>query len=160
MATRSLSGALPNPAPEKRAILLVEDQEDDALLVRRTLAQGGLGCPVTRVKSAYEAMSYLKGEYPYDDRESYPFPVIVLLDIGLPQMDGFELLGWIRHTAEFPLLPVAMLTGSDRMQDARRAYELGATSFFVKPFDFSDAREVCGTLERLIAKATGRQPLE
>ena len=136
----------------QRAILLVEDQENDALLIKRALEESGINDPIHTVRSGLEAMSYLSGDAPFHDRTRYPLPLLVLLDIRMPGPDGFEVLRWIRHNPEFSKLPVVMLTSSEAIQDADAAYRLGATSFFVKPFDFANKRELSEAVKRLVAK--------
>jgi CheY-like chemotaxis protein len=133
-------------------MLLVEDQEDDAILIKRALEESGIKYPIHTVRSGLGAMSYLSGDPPFHDRDRYPLPLLLLLDIRMPGPDGFEVLRWIRHNPEFSKLPVVMLTSSDAIQDADAAYRLGATSFFVKPFDFANTRELSQALKRLVAK--------
>jgi len=145
---------LPATSLIKRAILLVEDQENDALFIKRALEDAGINEPIHTVRSGLEAMSYLSGDAPYHDRNKYPLPILVLLDIRMPDPDGFEVLRWIRHGPEFSKLPVVMLTSSDRIHDADAAYRLGATSFFVKPLDFMNKRELSQALKRLVARGT------
>ena len=137
-------------SPFQRAILLVEDQEDDVLLLRLAFEKAGLKWPILRVGSGLEAQAYLNGVPPYQDRVSYPFPSLVLLDIRMPLMDGYEVLRWIRHQPEFASIPVVMLTGSDQMRDANTAYQLGANSFLVKPMDFNNTAEISRSIEHLI----------
>jgi len=99
-----------------------------------------------------DGIAYLQGTHPYDDREKYPLPVLVLLDIKMPGMDGFEVLRWIRRQWEFFELCVVMLTSSDHIRDANEAYHLGANSFLVKPLDFHNAAELARSLERLLTQ--------
>lgn len=99
-----------------------------------------------------DCIGYLNGDRPYDYRDKYPFPVMVLLDIKMPCMDGFEMLRWIRHQPKFAELCVVMLTSSDGIRDATLAYQLGADSFFVKPLDFWNAAELSRSLSRLLAR--------
>ena len=120
------------------------------MLIKHALEQGRVDCPVVRVPGALQAMAYLSGEPPYNDQNRYPSVGLVLLDIKMPGVDGFEVLRWIRHNAKLLGLPVVMLTGSQDIQDAKTAYELGATSFFVKPFDFANYRELSHTISNFI----------
>ena len=92
--------------------------------------------PVQSVRSGEEAVAYLSGEGKYANRTEYPLPVLVLLDLKMPGMDGFEFLTWIRQQEGIRGLPVVVLTSSSELADVNRAYKLGANSFFVKEHDF------------------------
>lgn len=121
------------------AILLAEDREDDILLLQRAFKEGGIRYPLHVVRDGEEAISYLSGFGRYSNREIYPLPALLLLDLTLPGTDGFEVLRWIRSRPEFADLPVVVLTQSDRIRDVNQAYRLGACSFIVKTQDFQDA---------------------
>ena len=136
-----------------RPILLVEDNQDDIILIKRAFERAGLRHRIQAVTSGLDAMAYLKGEAPYMDRFKHPFPDLVLLDIKMPLTDGFDVLRWIRRQPAFAKLCVVMLTSSDEIRDVNLAYQLGANSFFVKPLDFWNAAELCRSLDLLFAKA-------
>ena len=127
-------------------VLLIEDSEDDILMIRHAFEQGGIANPLAVVRDGEEAIAFFKGERKYAHRDSYPLPVLVLLDLGLPRTDGFEVLRWLRQQAAFIRLPVVVLTGSLSMKDASLAYQLGANSFLVKPADFQDILQMTQTL--------------
>jgi len=124
--------------PETRPILLVEDREDDVFLVRRAFEKAYLLNPLQVVRNGEEAVAYLKGEGTYANRAGYPLPSLILLDLKLPGMDGFDVLRWIRQEPNFGSLPVIVLTSSEQIRDVNRAYQLGANSFLVKPTDFQN----------------------
>jgi CheY-like chemotaxis protein len=130
----------------------VEDEENDALLIRRAFERAGINDSLQRVCNGLEALAYLSGDPPFQDRNRYPLPFVVMLDIKLPLMDGFEVLKWIRKQPAFLSLCVVMLTSSDDMRMVNRAYRLGANSFFVKPLDFWNAGELIRSLQRVLAK--------
>jgi CheY-like chemotaxis protein len=117
-------------------ILVVEDLEDDILLMRKAFQRASVPNPVHFVRDGEEAISYLSGEGKYANRDEYPLPVLVLLDLKLPRKDGFEVLSWIRRQHGLRSLPVVVLTSSTEIRDVNRAYSLGANSFFVKELDF------------------------
>lgn len=119
-------------------LLLVEDDPYDAQLIVRAIKKARILNPVQTVGNGEEAIAYLKGESPYADRENYPLPALVLLDLKMPRMDGFEVLGWLRSHPKLKRLPVVVLTSSSETTDVDRAYDLGANSYLVKPVD-SDA---------------------
>jgi len=114
-------------------ILLAKDSEDYALLFRRALNAAHIDASLNVVHDGQEAVHYLAGTHGYEDREKHPFPKLLLLDLKMPRMDGFEVLSAVRQRLGFTQLPVIVLTHSDNPADVRRAYELGATSYFRKP---------------------------
>ena len=127
---------------ELSVILVVDDREDEILLIRRALQQTKMLNPVITMRSGEEAILYLSGEGKYRSREEYPLPELVLLDLKMPGMDGFEVLTWIRAQPAFRALRVVVLTSSDQIYDVNKAYELGANSFLVKPTSFNNYVEV------------------
>jgi CheY-like chemotaxis protein len=119
-------------------ILLVDDNPNDAELVRLAFKRAEITNPLKVVESGDEAMAYLSGTEKYGNREEYPVPDFILLDLKMPKVDGFEVLAWIKGQKELSKIPVVVLTSSEQMKDVNRAYGLGANSFLVKPFDFVD----------------------
>ena len=127
-------------------ILIVEDNTDDAELMRRAFGRAWVNEAVTLVRSGEEALAYFKGEGQYADRGAFALPRLVLLDLRMPGVDGFDVLAWLRGEPKFKGLPVIVVTGSDYEKDVARAYQMGANSFVVKRagwenFD-KDVREV------------------
>jgi CheY-like chemotaxis protein len=154
---------MPGISLQHRVILLVDDQEPDVVLTKRALRKSGLDYPVMSVPGGLEALAYLNGDPPYHDRARYPLPLLVLLDVRMPLMDGFEVLAWVRHNPVLSALPVIMLTGSEEQGQAKRARELGATSFLVKSFDCGNTdlfRTVLGLTSSACAAASGNEPEE
>jgi CheY-like chemotaxis protein len=123
---------------EAAAFLLVEDNEDDIILLKRAFAKCRVLNPLKVVKNGSEAMAYLEGSGRYRDRQEFPLPRLVLLDIKMPGIDGLEVLKWIRQHPSHRSLRVIMLTSSDAIRDVNAAYQLGANSFLIKPNDFDD----------------------
>lgn len=119
-------------------VLLVEDDPDAAALVSRAFDKASLPSTLRSVRSCEEAISYLTGTGAYADRSACPFPSLILLDLKLPGRSGFEGIEWIRNHPEFKRIPVVVLTSSKQQEDIRRAYELGATSYMVKPVGFDE----------------------
>jgi CheY-like chemotaxis protein len=138
--------------PFQPLILWVDNEDNDVLLLKRAFEKAGLKYPIFRVRSGFEAQAYLCGHPPFQERARHPFPCLVLLDIRMPQMDGFEVLEWIRRQPDFTSLPVAMLTGSSEKRDANLSRELGANCLLVKPTDLSNAAEISRSLEMLIRR--------
>jgi len=124
--------------PISETILLAEDNEDHVILIKRAFDKANLLNPLQVVRDGAQAIDYLRGMGPYADRAEYPFPALMLLDLKMPNCDGFDVLQWIRDNKNLTPLRVVVLTTSDRVFDMHRAYELGAHSFLTKPIDFRD----------------------
>jgi CheY-like chemotaxis protein len=124
--------------PDRAVILLAEDREDDILLIRRAFAQAYVNNPLHVVRDGAEAIEYLGGEGKYANRAEFPLPDLMLLDLKMPRLDGFEVLEWLQSQPELSTLRVVVLTSSDHLRDVNLAYKLGANSFMVKPMDFED----------------------
>ena len=118
-------------------ILLAEDSPDDVFLLRSAFKKSGFKDPIYVVPNGEEVLHYLKGEGHYADRQQYPIPHLLLLDLNMPRMNGFDVLSWIRARQEWMCLPVIVLTTSFYGPEIKRAYDLGANSFITKPPDFS-----------------------
>jgi len=117
-------------------ILHVEDDENDAILFRKACERAGLPVQTHHVDAADVAKAYLLGEGIYADRLRYPLPQIIVLDLKMPRMDGFEFLKWLRGAEAFTSLPVLVFTASISREDKSRALAEGASSYFVKPASF------------------------
>ncbi|MDP3541315.1 MAG: response regulator [Elusimicrobiota bacterium] len=120
-------------AHEKRPILAVEDNDDDQFLLREAWKAAGISNPLTIVENGEQACEYLRGAGPYADRDAYPLPALVLLDIKLPGMSGLETLAWLRAQDNLRTLPVIILTASTWPEEVAEAYTHGASSFVIKP---------------------------
>ena len=125
-----------------RALLLIEDNEDDVFLMRRALKQAEIDNPLYVVRDGQQAVDYLAGNGEFNDRELYPFPALVFLDLKLPFKSGHDVLAWIRQEAELDELVVVILTSSDEPSDIDRAYKLGANSYLVKPPSLGQLRDL------------------
>ena len=123
---------------DQAIILLAEDREDDVLLIRRAFIQGSILNPLQVVPDGEEAIAYLAGQGKYSNRAEYPLPDLLLLDLKMPRVDGFEVLRWLRQQPGLAPLRVVVLTSSEDIRDVNRAYQLGANSFMVKPMDFQN----------------------
>jgi len=132
--------------PEQAVILLVENRDDDASLVRRALHKAGVPNPFFAVQTGMEALSYLEGIGKYRNREKFPFPDIMLLDLKLPRMSGYDVIQSVRRNPEFKPLRIIVLTSQENLNDVNKAYELGANSFLVMPLEFENWDSMMRTL--------------
>ncbi|AOX61039.1 MULTISPECIES: response regulator [Stenotrophomonas] len=123
-----------------RPILLVEDNPKDAELTMAALARCQLLNDVTHVRDGVEALEYLRCQGRYEGA-MHGGPVVVLLDLKLPKLNGLEVLKEIRTDRALSSTPVVMLTSSREEQDLIRSYELGVNAFVVKPVDFKEFLE-------------------
>ena len=124
--------------PKYDPILVADDSEKDLSLIRSAFEKALVPNPIHEVTSGDEVIAYLKGKAPYSNRDEWPLPQLLLLDLKMPGMDGFEVLQWIRKQQGFGSLRILVLTGSDQIADINKAYKLGANSFMVKPIDFNN----------------------
>src|SRR5258705_8683596 len=115
--------------PDQAVILLAEDREDDIALIRKAFARAYVLNPLQVVRDGEEAIAYLSGEGKYSNRAEYPLPDLLLLDLKMPRIDGFEVLKWIREQPGLSALRVVVLTSSEDIRDVNVAYRLGANSF-------------------------------
>jgi CheY-like chemotaxis protein len=135
-------------SPESAVILLVEDREDDIVLIRKAFEKAELANPLYVVRNGEEAVAYLTGDAAFSNRNEYPLPDLILLDLKMPRLDGFETLLWIRNQPGIRNIPVVILTSSAELRDVTRAYALGANSYLVKPVDFEHSIELVKVLHR------------
>lgn len=130
------------PLEGKVAILLVDDDPNDVILVERAIRKAGLAYPIIHRRDGEEAIEYLCGKPPYSDRTKYPLPKLILLDIKMPKLTGFDVLAWIQGQPSLAKIPVVILTASVRQEDQHQAGKLGAVGYRTKPVDFSELVEI------------------
>jgi FOG: CheY-like receiver len=123
---------------DNKIILLVEDDPNDVLLIQRAFQKAGLHNSLKVVRNGDQAIEYLSGENSYGDRERFPLPFLLLLDLKMPGTDGFEVLTWARNSPGLKRLLIVVLTSSNLQADVDKAYDLGANSYLVKPVEFDD----------------------
>jgi CheY-like chemotaxis protein len=133
---------------QSNVFLLVEDNEDDVFLMKRALKLAGLECRLSVAEDGLQALNYLRGEGPYSDRNQYPLPQLVFLDLKLPYHPGLEILQFIREQPELQTLLVLVLTSSREPSDIDRAYRLGANSYLVKPTSFEQLVTLLDSVKR------------
>lgn len=126
-------------------LLLVEDSEDDVFFFNRTFEKAAIDCSIHHVSNGAEAVEFLQAGL---NSSPQNLPQRIFLDLKMPVMNGFEVLEWLRT---FPVpIPVIVLSGSEHQDDKRRAAELGASAYLVKPAKVADLlrllQDVCPTL--------------
>jgi len=117
-----------------RTILLVDDSDDDEFLTRRALKKAGICCGLLRLRDGQDAIDYFGRKGPFADRQAYPETELVLLDIHMPRVSGFEVLKWLKaHKVEPAPFVVVMLSSSQETRDREAALGLGAQTYCAKP---------------------------
>jgi CheY-like chemotaxis protein len=114
------------------SILILEDVEADALLLKRALTNAGVENPVHTVTNGPHAIAFLQGAFPFHDRKDFPLPLIMLVDLKLPGMDGFTFLEWVKSHADYKDILIVVVTAYDDLATIRRACSLGASAFINK----------------------------
>jgi CheY-like chemotaxis protein len=129
-------------------ILLADDDADDRMLARDALIESRLANDFRTVDDGEELMAYLKNQGKYADREKFPRPGLILLDLNMPRKDGREALREIKSDPDLRQIPVVVLTTSKAEEDIYRSYDLGVNSFITKPVTFDGLVSVMKTLGR------------
>jgi CheY-like chemotaxis protein len=114
-------------------ILLAEDDDNDVLFMQIAFKKAGVPNPLFRVHDGEEAIHYLEGNGDFVDRTKYPLPCLVLTDLKMPKVNGFDLLRWLQTSAELAHIPAIVLSSSDQPSDRELAAALGAKEYWVKP---------------------------
>lgn len=121
---------------EPLLIVLAEDDDGHASLVQRNLERAGLANGLHRLKDGQEALDFVRGEGDFSDRNPSQQPVLLLLDIKMPRVDGVEVLRQVKSDPKTALIPVIMLTTTDDPREIQRCYELGCSVYITKPVDY------------------------
>jgi CheY-like chemotaxis protein len=124
------------------AILVMEDDENDALLLRRALKRLNVPNPVHIVSDGEEGIAYITGHGQYADRAQFPFPGFIITDLKMPRKSGLDVLKWLSDHEEYRVIPTLVLTSSKEETDVAKAYGFGANSYMVKPADFQDLEKI------------------
>ena len=133
-------------------VLYVENEENDVLFMRRAFKHAGLDGCLRPLPDARSATRYLTGEAPYSDRAANPLPGLLLMDLNLPAISGFELLGWLQQQPQLLHLRIVIFSSSARSEDIKRARELGAHDYLQKPTSGSQFVEIVqGLREKWLA---------
>src|SRR5687768_609686 len=119
-------------------VLVAEDEESDATILRLAFKKAQVLHPLVVVRDGQEAVDYLSGHGRYTDRSAHPLPALIVLDLKMPRMNGFDVLAWLALRPEFKDIPVLVLSSSSAEADIQKAKQIGAQEYFVKPHSFAD----------------------
>jgi CheY-like chemotaxis protein len=136
---------------EKYLVLMVDDSEDDCLLIRRALGKADRLRFIGSVSDGEELVSYLTGKDEYSDRQRFPLPDMLLLDLKMPRKNGFEVLEWLQ-SQPFENIVVVVLSGSEQSEDVTKAMTLGAHHYHVKHADSNQRAELIKMLEQYLTR--------
>lgn len=128
--------------------MAAEDDEGDATLLLLAFRRAEVPHSLIVVHDGEEAIDYLSGNPPYADRSDYPMPALLLLDLKMPRLNGFDVLSWWSERSDLRDLPVVVLSSSSHPSDMAKAKEMGAREYIVKPHGFAQLskllQELCG----------------
>lgn len=133
---------------EHPVILLAEDNLGDILLAQRAFRQLNAPYVLNVVKDGDATIDYLAGQGEYADRDRYPLPALLLLDLKMPRRSGFEVMEWLQQEPDLEL-PIVILTTSSEPNEEKRAYNLGAKSYFMKPLTLDTLLKALKFIEKL-----------
>jgi CheY-like chemotaxis protein len=123
-------------------VLHVEDDRNDRLLLATTFRNTRIAVNLQAAEDGEKTVDYLTGNGVYADREHYPFPKLVVLDLKLPRKSGFEVLSWIRSQDKLKNLPVVVLSSSEHEAEMQEAIHLGASGYYAKPVSVVSLKEL------------------
>jgi CheY-like chemotaxis protein len=144
----------------RTTILLVEDDAADAYFLEKAFERILANCAVNRVSDGEEAKAYLQGTGKYADRKTFSLPSVILLDLRMPRMNGFEFLAWLRSEPDMKIIPTVVYSSSENPADIKRAYEMGANSFLHKRISMNAVQETMRSFARYWLEDCGRPPVE
>ena len=119
-------------------ILYAEDDPNDVVIFKMAFRRATLPHTVHFVEDGQAAIDWLAGKGKYSDRDKHPLPDILIVDLKMPRKTGFDVLEWVRSQKLFEKLPIVVLSSSDEPKDVKRAYALGATTYFTKSVAYQD----------------------
>jgi CheY-like chemotaxis protein len=129
-------------------ILIADDDPEDRMLVKEALEESRLKNRMAFVENGEELLDYLKNRGKFTDKEAYPTPGLILLDLNMPKKDGREALKEIKSDPHLRIIPIVVLTTSKAEEDILKTYDLGVSSFITKPVTFSGLVDAMRTLSK------------
>lgn len=127
-------------------LLMAEDDEDDRMFAEEALEESKLANELYTVENGEELVDYMRGNGEYADRDAYPLPDLILLDLNMPKLDGREALQEIKDDPGLRQVPVVVLTTSQAEEDIYKTYDMGVSSYITKPVTFEDLVEIMKVL--------------
>jgi len=121
-------------------ILIVDDDEHFLLFAERAFRLNGVTDPIQKVHSGSEAIAYMKGDGKFADRTIYKYPTFIMIDLKMPNGDGFSVLQHFKAHPQWAIIPTVVLSSSTDLDDIKKAYMLGASSYHVKPVPLDELR--------------------
>ncbi len=135
----------------EETILIAEDEDDEAFLLERALKKAEISRSIQRVKNGDQVIDYLSGAGIYADRNKFPAPIVVLLDLNMPKRNGFEVLEWVRRQPVLQMTAIDVFSGSSRSEDIERALQLGANLYLKKPITLTELENLLQGYRQLTA---------
>jgi CheY-like chemotaxis protein len=133
---------------ESGHILVAEDDPTDAYFLERAFKRAGIPVILRFVRDGQEVIEYLEGKGQFADRARHPMPQLVLLDLKMPRVDGFDVLAWVRKRPDLNEMLIVIFSASDEPKDMNRAYDLGANWYLVKPHSMEELNELVGRFKK------------
>ncbi len=140
---------------QMKTVLLAEDEDNDVFMMQRAVRKMGEPISLQVAKNGEEAIDYLSGQEKFSDRNLYPLPDLILLDINMPRKNGFDVLLWLKQNETLPHIPVVMVTSSTVKSDVDKAHELGAIAYLVKPVAFDELKRLFTMTEEFLSVRAG-----
>ena len=142
-------------------LLVIEDARDHALLVRVAARRALPGLDVRVAGDGREGIAYLAGTPPFQDRRSHPLPTLIILDLLMPDVDGFAVLEWMKEQRDSAQVPIVVLTSSENPEHETRSLDLGAQAFYRKPPDLEALGDVVRDIvEKWVGDGSVSVPLQ
>src|SRR5689334_5737184 len=126
--------------PKDFTVLIVDDDANDRKMIELAFRRNNVTNPIHAVESGEEAIAYLEGKGEYADRSRFAYPSYIITDLKMPHGDGFTILSYLKKNPEWAVIPTVVLSASDDVDDIKKSYILGASSYHVKPSSLDELR--------------------